>query len=381
MKYVGTAAACGLLASSSLAHAEIDIPGTFSGNIGFASEYVWQGITMSAGGMTVNGGFDWDLGNGWYASVWGSNVDYYDSQDAQYASFYITGGGSTASSPPIYVSDDNAAVEIDTYIGYWGYIGGGYNTPYDIGVGYYMYPGARHGDNTYISGYFNGTGFAQFNPPNSTGPCGAGLGNCPAVYNAWGTGNMAEAYVGIGHYFLDDRVKSFAYLTYTNDYNGQNQDAWSLYDDTDIYLSNAITLKLHAGYNWGEYWRKNLFGYNTNSWLSFTDRSFGWCGYTYALGPNPADTAVQRQADVNLPESIARYNDCIAGSGKDDDWFDWSIGLQRAFGQFDVNVSYVWVTGIDNEDEVTSWWSGMDKQDANEIYVDGKWVASVKMAL
>jgi hypothetical protein len=81
------------------------------------------------------------------------------------------------------------------------------------------------------------------------------------------------------------------------------------------------------------------------------------------------------------PQNTKRYNDCINGSGKDNDWFDWSIGLARSFGQFDVTVSYVWVTGIQNEDEVQSWWAGLDQNGANEIYTDGKWVASIKMAL
>lgn len=353
MKYVGTAAACGLLASSSLANA-FEVPGTFSGNIGFASEYVWQGITMSAGNPTINGGFDWDVGNGWYASIWGSNVDYWDTNEARYASFYVT--GATTFSPVSISSDDDAALELDFYVGYWGYIGGGYNTPYDLGVAYYMYPGAKSDDFRYYSSV----------PITSLGK--------RAEYVAWATGDYAELYAGIGHYFLDDRVKSMAYINYTNDYNGQNQDAWYLYNDTDVYLSNAVTLKLHAGYTWGQYWRKNLFGYNTNPGLSFTDRTWAWCGYTYAVGKN-------QQYATGTPINTARYNDCVNGSGKDDDFFDWSIGLARSFGQFDVTATYVWVTGIENEDQVQSWWADMDQDGANEIYTEGRWVLAVKMAL
>lgn len=355
MKYIGTATACGLLASSSLVHAGIEIPGTFSGNIGFASEYVWTGITQSAGNPVVQGGFDWDSGNGWYASVWGSGVDYWETNEARYASYYAT--GATAFSPVSISSDDGASVELDFYVGYWGYIGGGYNTPYDLGVSYYAYPGGMTSDKHY----------------KSSKPLPS-LGNKPAVYDIWETGDYAGLYAGIGHYFLDDRVKTMWYLNYTNDYNGQNQDEWELYGDTEIYLPYAVTLRLHTGYSWGEYYRKNLFGYNTNPGLSFTDRTWAWCGFTYAVGR-------KGQYATGSAKNTARYNECVNTSGDQEGFYDWGVGLSRSFGPFDLTLDYVWVTGIKHEDLTKSWWSDMDQTGANEIYTDGQLVGAIKMAL
>jgi uncharacterized protein (TIGR02001 family) len=362
MKYVGTAAACGLLASSSLVQAEGGCInpfscGTWSGNVGFASEYVWQGIAMSAGNPTINGGFDWDSGNHWYFSMWGSNVDYYDNDEFHFVTKSAAGG--TPSAPVTVTSDDDAQIELDFYVGYWGYIGGGYNTPYDLGVAYYAYPDARHDDYTYYGKddiSFKGTTVKR-----------------PAKYDAFGTGNYAELYAGIGHYFFDDRVKTFAYLSYTNDYNGQNQDLWTFYNDIEIYLPYALTLRLHQGYSWGQYWQKNLFGY-TGADMAVSDRSWGWCGYTYAQGP-------KGNFGTGTAKNTARYNSCVESAGDDNDFFDWGIGLSRSFGQFDFTLDYVWVTGVDNEDAVNSWWAGMDQTGANEIYTDGKLIAAVKMAI
>lgn len=378
MKYVGTAAACGLLASSSLVQAEGGCInpftcGTWSGNIGFASEYVWQGIAMSAGDPTINGGFDWDSGNHWYFSMWGSNVDYYDIDEAQYISSFLTNCKTQASAGGACVrtviTDDYSALELDFYIGYWGYIGGGYNTPYDIGIGYYMYPDARHDDVHYFASNNGDTKYLAEKKDGSFSP---------VEYVGWGTNAYIAPYVGIGHYFLDDRVKTFAYLSYTNDYNGQNQDEWEVYNDVEIYLPNAFTLRLHVGYTWGEYWQKNLFGYNTNADLAYASRTWAWCGYTYA-----SDRGKYAKDSVT---NTKRYYDCVGGSnpdgsGNDDDFFDWGIGLSRSFGQFDFTLDYVWVTGVENADQVKSWWSGMDQTGANEIYTNGKLVGAVKMAI
>jgi uncharacterized protein (TIGR02001 family) len=320
---------------------------------------VWTGIAQSAGDIVLQGGFDWDSGNGWYASIWGSGVDYWETDEARYASFYAT--GATKFAPITISSDDGASVELDFYVGYWGYIGGGYNTPYDLGVSYYAYPGGK--DHDY---YFRGT-----KPLPS-------LGGQTAKYEIFETTNYAGLYAGIGHYFLDDRVKTMWYLNYTNDYNGQNQDEWELYADNEVYLPYDVTLRFHAGYNWGEYYRRNLFGYNTNPGLSLTDASWGFCGYTYAGG----------QGDKYGPAGVAgtatankRWADCVNTSGDQDGFYDWGVGLSRSFGPFDFTLDYIWVTGIKNEEMVKTWWSGTDMTGANEIYTDGQLVGAVKMAL
>lgn len=93
--------------------AEDSIPGEFSTNIGFVSEYSWRGLSQSNEGPAVQGGIDWTHDSGFYAGVWGSNVNFNDG--------------------------DEAHVETDIYAGYSGEVNG---FTYDIGALYYAYPGA-----------------------------------------------------------------------------------------------------------------------------------------------------------------------------------------------------------------------------------------------
>ncbi len=89
------------------------LPGEFSTTIGFASEYSFRGIAQSNEGPAVQGSIDWSHDSGFYAGVWGSNVDFNDG--------------------------DEAHIETDLYVGYTGEVGG---FTYDIGAIYYAYPGA-----------------------------------------------------------------------------------------------------------------------------------------------------------------------------------------------------------------------------------------------
>lgn len=93
--------------------AEDNIPGDFSTTIGFVSEYSFRGLAQSDEHPAVQGSIDWSHDSGFYAGIWGSNVDFNDG--------------------------DEASVETDLYAGYSGEING---FAYDIGALYYMYPGA-----------------------------------------------------------------------------------------------------------------------------------------------------------------------------------------------------------------------------------------------
>ncbi len=97
------------------AHADTQL-GDFniSGNAGLVTDYVFRGISQSDEGPAVQGGFDVTHSSGFYAGVWGSNVDFNDG--------------------------DEASVEIDYYLGYSNEFQG-FN--YDLGVLYYSYPGAE----------------------------------------------------------------------------------------------------------------------------------------------------------------------------------------------------------------------------------------------
>lgn len=113
MKKFLLASAC-VLSFTTPAMAEGDdlIPGDFSGNIGFASEYSFRGISQSNEQPAVQGGFDWADESGLYAGVWASNVEFGD-----------------------------ATIETDLYAGYSDEL---FDTgiSYDIGAIYYLYPGS-----------------------------------------------------------------------------------------------------------------------------------------------------------------------------------------------------------------------------------------------
>ena len=46
-----------------------------SANVSFASDYVWRGMTQSDG-PAIQGGFDFEAESGFYAGIWGSNVNF-----------------------------------------------------------------------------------------------------------------------------------------------------------------------------------------------------------------------------------------------------------------------------------------------------------------
>ncbi len=90
--------------------ADDNIPGDFSTTVGFVSEYSYRGMAHSNEHPAVQASIDWSHDSGFYAGVWGSNVDFED-----------------------------ATVETDFYAGYSGEAEG---FTYDIGALYYAYPGA-----------------------------------------------------------------------------------------------------------------------------------------------------------------------------------------------------------------------------------------------
>ena len=49
-----------------------------SANVSIASDYIWRGMTQTDG-IAVSGGFDYAAECGFYAGLWGSNVNFNDS--------------------------------------------------------------------------------------------------------------------------------------------------------------------------------------------------------------------------------------------------------------------------------------------------------------
>jgi uncharacterized protein (TIGR02001 family) len=84
----------------------------FSANVAITSDYMFRGISQNDNDMAIQGGFDYSHDSGFYAGVWGSNVD-----DA-----FLNG----------------SSIELDTYLGWSGDIG---PVSVDAGVLRYNYPG------------------------------------------------------------------------------------------------------------------------------------------------------------------------------------------------------------------------------------------------
>jgi uncharacterized protein (TIGR02001 family) len=103
-------AAIGLLATAAAANAEV------SGTAAIVSDYDYRGFSQTGEKPAVQLSIDYAHESGWYAGVWGSNVDDFDD-----------GGTNTAST------------EVDLYTGFSGEVG---ELGWDAGITYYTYSGA-----------------------------------------------------------------------------------------------------------------------------------------------------------------------------------------------------------------------------------------------
>lgn len=93
--------------------------GTLSGNVSFATDYMFRGYTQTNQHPAIQGGVDWAHDSGLYFGGWGSNLDW--------------AGG----------------VELDLYGGYTWEIGG---VSYDFGAVYFVYPDENDCDTNDITG-------------------------------------------------------------------------------------------------------------------------------------------------------------------------------------------------------------------------------------
>ncbi len=99
---------------------------SFTGNIGLFSQYIFRGISQTAGKPAVQGGFDYTHPSGFYLGTWASNISWLEDFGAY----------------------QRSSLEWDFYGGYKA------NFPdsdwfYDLGTLFYWYPGTRN------PGYYN----------------------------------------------------------------------------------------------------------------------------------------------------------------------------------------------------------------------------------
>ena len=58
-----------------------------SANVGFTTDYIWRGMTQSDG-FAMSGGFDYAADGGFYAGIWGSNVNFNDTGNGAEFDYY-----------------------------------------------------------------------------------------------------------------------------------------------------------------------------------------------------------------------------------------------------------------------------------------------------
>ncbi len=107
-KLVQALALCGL-ASISVSALAADSPHSVTGNLSFVTDYQYRGISQTDEDPAIQGGFDYAHSNGFYAGIWGSNVEW-----------------------------NTANMEIDVYAGYSGKIND--DLSYNVGLLQYYYP-------------------------------------------------------------------------------------------------------------------------------------------------------------------------------------------------------------------------------------------------
>ena len=106
-----------------------------SANVAFTSDYVWRGMTQSDG-PAIQGGFDFEAEGGFYAGIWGSNVNF----------------------------NDGAGSELDYYAGYGFSLG---NVGVDIGYIAFDYPENQTGLD--FEEIYLGLGYSYFGLTFSSG--------------------------------------------------------------------------------------------------------------------------------------------------------------------------------------------------------------------
>jgi uncharacterized protein (TIGR02001 family) len=91
-------------------------------NVGLFSQYIFRGISQTAGKPAVQGGFDYAHSSGFYLGTWASNVSWLEDF-GQY---------------------NRSSLEWDFYGGYKNTFPGSEDWSYDVGLLYYYYPGSKN---------------------------------------------------------------------------------------------------------------------------------------------------------------------------------------------------------------------------------------------
>lgn len=226
MRKMLTGLAGALTLTGQVAIADISVTGTA------VTDYDFRGISQSAEDPALQLSIDYAAEN-FYATAWGSNVDFGDGVDGDF--------------------------ELDLVAGFAGETEGGWR--WDLGATWYLYP-----DSTEALG--------ERNDPDD---------DVIEVPDYW------EFFVGGGYGPVDLKY------WYSPDLYDSDETASYLEANASFGLPWELSLNLHAGYSFGDYF--------------------------------------------DLLEEDASSDPDYAGA--DADYYDYSIGLGRSFGRFDFEVKYV----------------------------------------
>jgi uncharacterized protein (TIGR02001 family) len=105
-------------------------PPPVTGNVALVTNYLYRGISQTAGKPAIQGGFDYLHSSGFYIGAWGSNISWI-SDAATTAG--VVGGGAPVSGA------SGASLELDTYLGFKNSFATDFS--YDVGFLRYNYPG------------------------------------------------------------------------------------------------------------------------------------------------------------------------------------------------------------------------------------------------
>jgi len=183
----------GLLSVSSMAGAAATYAGfEFSANVALTSDYVFRGISQTDEDIAIQGGFDVNHETGFYAGLWGSNLEFGEN-------------------PAVDGMGDGADIELDLYAGFSHeipFINTG--TEFDVGFLHYGYPGAGERRNY--------------------------------DYDEW--------YGSVSHDF--DFAAASVGLNYSDDYFAASGDATYVYVDVDVPLKFIPTpIEIALNLHWG----------------------------------------------------------------------------------------------------------------------------------
>jgi len=222
--------ALGLALTSVGVHAEEAPPSAPAGpalsfNVGLASEYRYRGISQSRLQPALQGGADYDAGNGFYLGTWGSTIKW------------------------IKDSGGNGDVEIDIYGGYKKEVAPGLTL--DVGLLQYVYPSNALNPSANTLEVYGALTFSVF-----TAKYSHSTGNLFGVPNSSGSGYLdLSATLDLGEGFTltphvgHQRVHNSGALSYTDyaltlnkDYAGITWGAAVIGTNTDAYSGGGKNL-------------------------------------------------------------------------------------------------------------------------------------------